>query len=295
MKKSSRVPMKPSGSFLGLVGPVAAPPPPDDPTPAPTPAAEESLVAPPAELPAVVPLSPLDRASQETVSNLEASRLIVLTDPRSPHADRIRYLRMHLRSLAKSGGLRTIVVTSAQPKDGKSTISSNLATSLAEHGKRRVLLVEADLHQPSLAQGLMIPQRPGLSECLEAGADPFEMLIRLEPLEIFLLPAGKPRDHSPSDLIQSEACGRLIEKLKAHFDWIVIDTPPVEALSDSIAISRHADGVLFVVRADETPRRSVSHAIDQIGRSRVLGVVLNAAEGLGNLYSKYGRYYGERR
>ena len=284
MKKSRPAPMKSSGRFLGLISPSVSPE-----------AVEPAI---PVSLPGLEVFAEADVLSGvavQNIANLDACRLVVLSDPRSPHADRIRYLRMHLREFAKVSPLRTLAVTSANPKDGKSTISLNLATSLAEHGKRKVLLVEADLHQPSLAQTLKIDPRAGLSECLEHGTDPFSLLFRLEPLEIFLLQAGTPRDHSPSDLIQSEAFARVLDKLRDHFDWILFDTPPVEALADAVAVSQLTDGVIFVVRADETPRRAVARSIEKIGSQRIVAIAFNAAEGLGNLYSKYGRYYGDRR
>lgn len=284
MKKSRPAAMKSSGRFLGLISPSVS-----------SEAAEAPLAvsAPAADAPADEDL--LSNVPVHSILSPEACRLVVLSDPRSPHADRIRYLRMHLREYAKVRPLRTLAVTSANPKDGKSTISLNLATSLAEHGKRKVLLIEADLHQPSLAQTLKVDPKAGLSECLESGADPFSLLLRLEPPEIFLLQAGTARERSPSDLIQSEAFPRLLEKLRGHFDWILFDTPPVEALADAVAVSQHTDGVIFVVRADETPRRAVARSIEKVGRNRIVAIAFNAAEGLSNLYSKYGRYYGDRR
>lgn len=245
--------------------------------------------------PAMIPgENPLLNVHVEQVVISPASRLVILSDPRSPNADRIRYLRMHLRSFWKAGRLKTLVVTSAQPKDGKSTISLNLAAALSEQGKHSVLLVETDLHQPALAQNLKLRPRPGVAEILEDGRDPFSLITRLEPLQIHLLQAGTPRRNA-SDLVQSDAFAKLVESLKPHFDWILFDTPPVEVLTDPLAIARLTDGVLFVVRADETPKKAVERAIEQIGPRRIVGLVLNAADGLDQLYSKYGRYYGDRR
>ena len=99
-------------------------------------------------------------------------RIALLTDSKSPGADRFRFLRMKLRELKASVNLSSLLITSPLPHDGKSTIALNLATALAEQGKRRVLLIEADLYHPTLAQRMQIPIRVGFGECLEQGLDP---------------------------------------------------------------------------------------------------------------------------
>src|SRR5688572_12527221 len=110
------------------------------------------------------------RIPVEEVSLEAASRIVLLTDPRSLGADRFRYLRMHLREVRDAAKLRTLVITSALPREGKSTVAMNLATALSEGGKKYVLLIEADLYNPTIASGLgLATGRPGLAECLEDG------------------------------------------------------------------------------------------------------------------------------
>jgi capsular exopolysaccharide synthesis family protein len=217
-------------------------------------------------------------------------RIALLTDPRGSGADRFRFLRMRFRELKEAVNLRTILITSPLPQDGKSTIALNLATALAERGTRRVLLIEADLYHPTLAQKLELQPRPGLAECLEEGLDPLPLLRRLEPLGCFLLSAGQTRGN-PTELIQSESVSVLLKRLSAHFDWILIDTPPVAPLTDAVSLSRHVDACLLVVRAGYTPQDSVKEAITILGQKHVLGIVFNAADGLNRRYSKYYGYY----
>ena len=221
------------------------------------------------------------------------TRVVILTDPRSPGADRFRFLRMRLRVLKTMGKLKSLLVTSALPQDGKSTMALNLATVLAQGGKHSVLLIEADLYHPSVSQRLGLRARPGLAECLEAGLDPMSAIRRLEPLRWFLLQAG---DHhgNPTELLQSDSLPGVLQRLAPHFDWILIDTPPVAPLTDALLIAQHVDGCLLVVRADRTPRDAVEEAIKLLGPKRVLGILFNGAEGLNRLYSKYYGYYGKK-
>jgi capsular exopolysaccharide synthesis family protein len=180
------------------------------------------------------------------------------------------------------------------PQDGKSTIAMNLATALAEGGKRAVLLIEADLHHPTLTEQLGLDSRVGLADCLEGSLNPASALRRLEPLGWYLLPAGKPRSN-PTELLQTEAFAGVLQKLSPHFDWILIDSPPVIPLTDALSLARQANATLLVTREGRTPGEAIEKAIAVLGRQRVLGIVLNGVEGLDRLYSGYygyGEYSG---
>jgi succinoglycan biosynthesis transport protein ExoP len=220
-------------------------------------------------------------------------RIVTLTDPRSPGADRFRFLRLKLKELKGTVNLTTLLITSPLPHDGKSTIALNLATILAEKGHRRVLLIEADLYRPSLAQRLELPSGSGLGECLEKGLDPMSILRHLQPLGWYLLEAGKS-DGNPSELLQSERFSTVLQRLSPHFDWILIDTPPVAPLTDAVSLSRHVDASLLVVRSGYTPQQSVRQALTLLGPKHVLGIIFNAAQGLNRLYSEYYGHYGEK-
>jgi len=205
-------------------------------------------------------------------------------------ADRFRLLRMRLRELAKSGKLRTLLVTSALPNDGKSTITLNLAAALAEHGDQAVLVLEADLRRSALGKKLGLDSWPGLAECLEGSLDPMSAIRRIEPQGWYLLPAGK-KGAEALQLLQTEVISALLNRLSTFFDWILIDSPPALLVTDSVALSHYADATLLVARAGFTPRDSIEEAIQAIGRNRVLGIVLNGVEGLNPSYAKYYRSY----
>jgi capsular exopolysaccharide synthesis family protein len=244
-------------------------------------------------LPSSVAFDPaFDEIEVEHVEVLPESRIVFHSDPRSPGADRFRYLRMRLRELWDAGKLRSLLITSPLPQDGKSTIALNMATALAEHGKRTVLLIEADLHHPTLTSQLKLSVREGLAECLEEGLNPLPCVKRLEPLGWYLLPSGRT-EKNPTDLLHPSAIAGVMSKLSPHFDWILFDAPPLGPLTDSISLSRFADASLVVVRAGATPREAVEEAFKQLGPKHVLGVVLNGLDGLDKLYSKYHAYYGK--
>jgi capsular exopolysaccharide synthesis family protein len=219
------------------------------------------------------------------------SRIVLHTDPSSPAADRFRYLRMCLRELWTAGKLRSLLITSALPNDGKSTMSLNLATALAEGGRRSVLLLEADLHNPSLSKKLGLENRPGLSDCLEGGSNPLSAIRRLEPLNWYFLPAGNAVGH-PTELLQTEALALLMQKLSSLFDWVVVDSPPVIPVTDALSLARQTSATILVAREGCTPREAVEKAVALIGKQRLLGVILNGVEGLDRLYSGYYGYYG---
>jgi len=222
------------------------------------------------------------------------TRLVFHTDPSSPAADRFRFLRMRLRTLKGLGKLKSLLITSALPQDGKSTMALNLATAMAEGGKHSVLVIEADLYHPSLSQRLGLSARAGLAECLESEIDPLSLLRRLEPLHWFVLQAGTPKGN-PTELLHSESLPRLLQRLAPYFDWILIDSPPVAPLTDALLISQHIDASLMVVRADYTPRESVEEALKLLGPKKVLGILFNGVDGLNQKYSKYYGYYGKKR
>ena len=231
------------------------------------------------------PASPVENAEI-----LPETRLIFHTDPHSPGADRYRLLRMRLRELGSSGKLKTLLITSPLPHDGKSTVCLNLATALAEGGKKNVLLVEADLHQPVLTSYLRLGAWPGLAECLEGKVDPQSAVRRIDPLNWYLLPAGGPRANA-SELLHTAALAGLMSTLSPRFDWIIVDSPPVLPLSDAASLTRHADATLLVARADCTVREAIEETIAIIGRQRIVGIVLNGVDSFDRSYSKYHNSY----
>ncbi len=228
------------------------------------------------------------------VSLRPESRIPFHTDPHGCAADRYRLLRMRLREFWLAGKLKTLLVTSPLPEDGKSTTAMNLATALAEGGKYTVLLIEADLYHSPLAELLGIQRGPGLAECLEGTATLASAIRRLQPLGWFVLTAGEPHEN-PTELLHTDAFAQTMQKIVPCFDWVLIDSPPVVPLVDALLLKHHANATLLVARAGKTPRDAIEKSLALIGREHVLGVVLNAVDGLNQIYSKYSKYYGSFR
>jgi protein-tyrosine kinase len=214
------------------------------------------------------------------------------TEPLGAASDRFRLLRMRLREHNKSGSLKTLLITSPLPHDGKSTVAVNLATALSEDSKFKVLLIEADLHRPCLNTQLGLPECPGLTECLEGELPAISVLRRVEPLGWYLMAAGKTPDN-PTELVQGSGFRTLREEMVKYFDWILIDSPPVVPLTDALSLIPHSDAALLVVRAGQTPESSIQQAITQIGKQHIAGIVFNGVPGLERAYAKYG-YYGPK-
>ena len=204
-------------------------------------------------------------------------------------AERYRSLRSQLEYVRGERGIGSFVVTSALPQEGKTCTALNLATVLSAQNKKRILFVEADMRRCSCRQLLSLEKGPGLSDCLENGLDPFSAIQQVEPLGFHLLAAGEPAS-SPVDLLQSKRFSEMMDRLKASFDWVIVDAPPVGLVADASILQRSVDGVLLVVRAASTPRELIEDAVREIGRENVLAIVLNGAETLDNGYGQYGYY-----
>lgn len=230
---------------------------------------------------------PLPEFQTEEAYMCPEHRLVFHTDPRSPAADRIRLLRMRLKDRWKTGQLKKLLITSPLAGDGKSTLTLNLATALHERGKHTVLVVEADLHHSTISEILRLRPWTGITECLTAeSVSPFSSVRQIQPFGWHLLPAGEPR-RNPTELLQSPAFGRMLQQLAPCFDWILIDSPPVIPLTDSISLQQHVDASLLVVRAGQTPRESIEHTLDLLGKKNILGVVLNGVQTRDHLYYQY--------
>jgi len=233
------------------------------------------------------------QVESETVEIRPETRLSAYTDPRGPAADRLRFLRLRLNEVWNPEKLKRLLITSPHPHDGKSTLALNLAVTLTEEGKRTVLLVDGDLHRSSIGKELGLPGRPGVAECIERDADPCSLIRRIEPIGCYFLPAGNPGGN-PSELLHSSKLQSMMESLSPHFDWILIDSPPVAPLTDTLSWKERSDATILVVRAGCTPVQATEEALTLLGRKHVLAIVLNGVNGLDRMYKKYYKAYTGR-
>jgi Mrp family chromosome partitioning ATPase len=219
------------------------------------------------------------------------SRVVVFNEPRSAGADRFRLVRARLRNIQAAKKLKSVLITSPLPEDGKSTISLNLATVLSEGGKAPVLLLEADVYRPGLVKTLGLKPWPGLTECYKRGTDPMLAMRRIDPLGFYLLPGGQPIDDSNCLLLQSSFTSQLFKGLaSSSFSWILVDAPPTTPVADILALKALADATLLVARAGKTPREAIEESARNLGRDHIVGLILNGMDGLDRVYSKYYGY-----
>jgi len=224
-----------------------------------------------------------------TISPSPDSRLICLTAKDSLGAEKFRFLGVRLRQFQQNRSLKKILVTSTIPEEGKSTISGNLATTLARKQKQKILLLEGDLRRPSLCHQFGLSKLPGLSEWLQGPIAPMANIYHLEGPGFWFLPAGQPPEN-PLELMQAGRLSELMDRLTAWFDWIVIDSPPVLPLADTTVWTRLADGILLVTREGTTQKRQLVRGLQVLEQSKLLGVVLNSSKNTdhANYYQRYG-------
>ena len=214
--------------------------------------------------------------------------LITLTDPRSPVAEAYRTLRTNLYFSSLDRPIRTLVVTSAAPEEGKSTTLANLAVTIAQGG-RRTILADCDLRRPSLHEIFGVSNAQGLTTMMvEAGALAQPPLVATGVDNLWLLPSG-PLPPNPAELLGSNRMDEVIAALKERAEMVLFDAPPVIAVTDAAVLASKVDAVLLVVSVGRTRREPVQRARAQLLRAgiRLIGAVLNNAP----LDSTLGGYY----
>jgi succinoglycan biosynthesis transport protein ExoP len=213
---------------------------------------------------------------------------------RSRIAERYRAFRTSLL-LSQAGGVKSVVITSAFSREGKTATAVNLAVVLAQLGKR-VLLVDADLHRPRLHEIFRTSNRTGLVSILAENLRPESTVSTTEVPDLFLITSG-PLTPNPSGLLSSEAMSNFLELARMTYDYVVLDGPPVLPVADSLVVGHQTDGAVVCIRAGETPRDDVATACEKLRRSgvRILGALINnlveETDGYGAQYDYESDYY----
>jgi len=218
------------------------------------------------------------RGPRVVVGAHKVGELIVVDEPMSPAAETFRMIRTNLTFMSQEHPLRSIVVTSAMPLEGKTTIASNLAISLAQFG-RSVLLVDSDLRRPRIHRVLEVDNKRGLSTLVE-GLATVNAAVRATRIDGLSVLTSGPVPANPSELLHSPAFARVKEELLSHFDYVLFDSPPIGAVTDAAILAPQVDGTLLVVRAGTSTLQAVTGARKQLGSvsANVLGVILNDAD-----------------
>jgi capsular exopolysaccharide synthesis family protein len=219
--------------------------------------------------------------------------LVVKDDPRSPRAESFRTLRTNLQFLSLGDAPRTFVVTSSIPGEGKSTTASNLAIVIALSGLK-VIIVDADLRKPKLAEYLGLEGAAGLTDVLVGRAQPNDVIQRWGETNLYVLPAGKIPPN-PSELLGSKAMTTLIQSLEGAFDVVLFDAPPLLPVTDAAVLAKSTTGAILVVASGRAHKGQLKGAIATLSNveARTAGIVMTMLPTSGPDSYGYGRYgYG---
>jgi capsular exopolysaccharide synthesis family protein len=226
-------------------------------------------------------------------SDIAAARLVVDSQSDVVLVEQYRRLAAVLHHAQGRQQIRSVMITSALPAEGKTLTATNLALTLSRSYQKRVLLVDADLRRPSLSAIFEVSNRAGLAMCLRDTQVTRLPVSQVGP-NLWLLPAGKP-DPNPTSLLTSDAMQQLLAEAVEQFDWVILDTPPVGLMPDASLLAAMVDAAFMVIHAGRTPYPLVRKAVDAIGLERVLGVVLNRADRSSavDAYDYYGYYQAD--
>jgi capsular exopolysaccharide synthesis family protein len=220
--------------------------------------------------------------------------VILRDEPQAAPSEAVRRLRTNLQFIDVANRPKSIVVSSSIPAEGKTTIAINLAVSLADTGAR-VILIDADLRRPSIAEYMGIEGQVGLTTVLIGRADVKDVVQPFGTSSLDLLPAGQVPPN-PSELLGSAAMASLLERLSASYDMVLLDSPPLLPVTDAVVLSKMAGGAVVIVGADRIHRPQLRQSLDSLETAGVhlFGLVMNkmarrdaAAYGYGSGYASY--------
>ena len=236
--------------------------------------------APPARVPAFESTGTSNSFSPKTAGKIVGG---LETDPRS--VEQYRRLAASLHQFQVERGIKKVMVASAVAGEGKTLTALNLAVTLSESYLRRVVLVDADLRCPRVHELLDSAPIHGLNEALKA-ARPTPLILTTVSPRLSILPAGQA-DPDPMGQLTGARMASVLNELAQQFDWVVVDTSPVVMIPDANLLAGMVDGALIVIRAGQTSYDLVDRAIQELGRKRILGLVLNQVEDKVSQYPAY--------
>lgn len=230
------------------------------------------------------------KRKRHELSSMKQRSLITFLEPKSPVSEQFRTIRTNIDFSLADRELSTIVITSSSPGEGKSTITANLATVMAQQGKK-VLLVDADLRKPTVHYTFRQMNLEGLSNLLIKQSNIQEVITQTNVENLYIVTSG-PIPPNPAELLSSKVMKGFISEAKQIFDVIIFDTPPVLAVTDAKILSSLVDGTILIVSSGHTEKDAVMQSKEQLikSKAKILGVVLNRQP------TKKGRnyyYYGE--
>ena len=227
---------------------------------------------------------------QKIIEN--SRKLIAKYNPKSPNSEQYRTIRTNIQFSAVDQDIRSIVVTSPGPGEGKSTTAGNLAVVYAQQGKN-VLLIDSDLRKPTVHYTFNLLNNSGLTTVLTKRMELMEAVIETDEQHLFVLPSG-PIPPNPAELLASKSMDELVNQCLEQFDIIIMDTPPIVAVADAQILANKCDGTILVVSSGKTETDKAIKAKELLHsvKANILGVVLNNKKTEKN--DQYYYYYGNK-
>ena len=214
---------------------------------------------------------------------------IVEKKPKSISAEAYRTLRTNIQYSSYDKKIKKILVTSSEPAEGKSTIIGNLAISLSQ-SENTVIILDCDLRKPTMHKKFKISNEFGVTELL-VGKKELKDVIQYRNKNLHIITSGKIPPN-PAEMLASKSMKRLLEQLSNEYDYVLMDTPPLNAVTDAQVLSTEVDGTLIVIRCEKTKKESILTAKNLLQKvnANILGIVFND---VANSINKYYYYYGE--
>ena len=235
-----------------------------------------------------------DQARTVMVQPASTSRLVAWSEPNSLGAEKFRALAVRLDDMRRQLELKSLQVTSSVINEGKSFVAANLAVTLAKYSGSKTLLIEGDLHRPTLASMFGLKNLQGLSDWWSGrNLDLARFLVRLTGTALYFLPAGKACDR-PSEILRSAQLAEAFAQMASRFEWIVVDSTPMLPVIDANLWSKLVDGTLLVVREGVAPLKALKNGLQSLDNPNLIGVVVNEASEFDQV-DYHGQYYGARK
>jgi capsular exopolysaccharide synthesis family protein len=227
------------------------------------------------------------------VWHLDPNVNVFLNPDSAQGSEQFRTLRSRLYQMRNNQPLRTLLVTSSIPAEGKTFVTNNLAQAIIRQADRRAVIIDADLRRSRLHVPLGAPSNPGLTDYLRGTADLVSIIQQGQQANLCFIPGGDEVTN-PSELIANGRMKVLLDHLTRIFDWIILDSPPCLPVADASMLADLCDGVLLVTRAGVTPATTAQRACQELHGRNVVGIVLNAMQDSHTYHSDYYYYgYGE--
>ena len=219
-------------------------------------------------------------------------KLVSYNDPRSHIAEAYRLIRTNIEFSNIDKNIKTILITSSQQNEGKSTVISNLAATFASLENKKVLIIDCDLRNPSIHKMFGVSNLIGLTDVLTGQKDIDKCIEKTKVKNVDILKAGKIPPN-PAEMLQSKKMRNFMEVIKEYYDYIFIDSPPVGIVADASILAQYADGTILLVAANETDIEAVKISKERLEgvNANILGAILNKYEAYGSSYGYYNYYY----